>query len=267
MDYPWHYHPEYEIIYVEKSYGIRFMGNHIGNFTDGDLLFISSDLPHVWKNDNDFYQNNEELYVDVYVIHFLENALMDGFFDLPELAHIKNLFTLGQQGLLIKGRDHQRISALVKKVVTATGIDRLLLFLATLDAIAKTEEYELLSSPGYLNAVNGLDTERLNQVISFAMKNFTSDVDMEKVAGLANLTVSSFCRYFKSRTHKTYSQFINEIRVLNACKLLINSDQSIGEIAYRSGYNNVSHFNRQFKLVSGLTANDYKKKFLKIRRL
>src|SRR5690606_6284443 len=105
MDYPWHYHPEHEIIFVEKSYGIRFMGNHIGNFTDGDLMFISSNLPHVSKNDNDFYQGNKTLFVDVYVIHFRDDVLGAGFFDLPECTHIKKLFERGQQRVFIKGAD------------------------------------------------------------------------------------------------------------------------------------------------------------------
>ena len=116
MDYPWHYHPEFEIIFVEKSYGIRFMGSHIGNFSDGDLMFISSDLPHVWKNDRDFYQGNKDLFVDVYVIHFRKDAFNEGFFDLPEFTQIRKLFLSGQQGFLVReGEDHKKISSLVKR--------------------------------------------------------------------------------------------------------------------------------------------------------
>lgn len=261
MDYPWHYHPEYEIIYVEKSYGIRFMGNHIGNFNDGDLMFISSNLPHVWKNDKDFYQGSKELGVDVYVIHFLEDALKDGFFDLPELGRIKKLFSRGQQGVLIKGRDHQQIAGLVKETVAASGLERLLLFLKTLDAIAATNDYELLSSPNYTNSTNTADTERINIIMNFIVKNYAREIKIEEIARLVNLTESSFCRYFKSRTHKTYSQFLNEIRILNACKLLINSSMTITQICYDTGYNNISHFNRQFKLKTALTAYEYKRKY------
>lgn len=264
MDYPWHYHPEYEIIFVEKSYGIRFMGNHIGNFTNGDLMFISSNLPHVWKNDMDFYRDNKDLFVDVYVIHFREDALKDGFFDLPELTQIKRLFLLGQQGLSIRrGKDHKRISMLVKELVSSSGVDRLILFLKTLQTIANTKDYDLLSSPGYTNSVNISDTERINLVMNFIMKHYSEEVKLEKVAKLANLTKASFCRYFISKTHKTFSQFLNEIRILNACKLLINSNMTITEICYDTGYNNISHFNRQFKLITGLTAKNYAKKYLK----
>lgn len=261
MDYPWHYHPEYEIIFVEKSYGIRFMGNHIGNFSDGDLMFISSNLPHVWRNDKDFYQGDPNLFVDVYVIHFLEDALREGFFDLPEMSHIKKLFALGNQGVLIRGKDHPVIAGLVKQVVKASGISRLMLFLQTLDQIARTRDYELLSSPGYVNNMNLQDTERINRVMSFITDHYTDEIDMRQIAGLANLSVSSFCRYFKSRTHKTFSQFLNEVRILNACKALVTSEKTITQICYGSGYNNISHFNRQFRLITGLTAKEYRKKY------
>lgn len=261
MDYPWHYHPEHEIIFVEKSYGIRFMGSHIGNFADGDLAFIGSNLPHVWKNDNDFYQGNRDLFVDVYVIHFKEDVLGAGFFDLPECSHIKKLFTRGQQGVSITGADHTKISNLVKDVVAATGMERLTLFLKLLEIIAHTKDYELLSNAGYTSTVNSADTERINVVMNYIMQNYANDIKVEEIASLSHLTVSSFCRYFKARTQKTFSEFLNEVRILNACKMLVKNDMTITEICYEIGYNNISHFNRQFKNFTGLTAKEYAKKY------
>ena len=257
MPYPWHYHPEFEIIFVEKSYGIRLMGNHIGPFNDGDLMFLSPYLPHVWKNDNDFYQDNKDLMADVYVIHFLEDALGSGLFELAELTHIKKLFQLGQQGMLITGETHKPISELVKKVYHSNGIERIILFIQTLDAIASAKSYELLSSPGYVNSINLTDTERINKVMNFLMKNYHNEISLEKVAEMVNLNKSSFCRYFKSRTRKTFTEFLNEIRIGHACKLLVNENMTISEICYETGYNNISHFNRQFKLITGMTAKKY----------
>ncbi|MBK7709679.1 MAG: AraC family transcriptional regulator [Bacteroidales bacterium] len=263
MDYPWHYHPEFEIIFVEKSYGIRLMGNHAGNFSDGDLMFIGPNLPHVWKNDEDFYKGNKDLLVDVYVIQFREDALREGFFDLPEFTHIKKLFLLGQQGLLIKEQDGLEIAELIKKTYYSSGIERLIQFFKTLDAIARTENYDLLSSPGYTNSVNIADTERINKVMNFLMENYKKEVRLKEIAALVSLNISSFCRYFRSRTHKTCTQFINEIRIAHACKLLLNRSMTITEICYETGYNNISHFNRQFKLITGLTAREYSRKYLK----
>lgn len=262
MKYPWHYHPEFEIIFVEKSYGIRLMGNHIGNFNDGDLMFIGSNLPHVWRNDQDFYQGNKDLLVDVYVIQFREDSFNSGFYDLPEFVQIKKLFLLGQQGLLIKGNDKNKIIELIKAVYNSFGIERLINFLKTLEAVSKTTNYELLSNLGYQNSVTSTDTERINKVMNFLLENYTNEINMDELASLVNLNKSSFCRYFKGRTHKTCSQFLNEIRITHACKMLITSNITISEICYKIGYNNISHFNRQFKLITGLTAGVYAKKYM-----
>jgi YesN/AraC family two-component response regulator len=150
----------------------------------------------------------------------------------------------------------------VKQVVSSQGIDRLILFLKTLDAFANTKEYDLLSMLGYENSVDLADAERINTVMNFVMTNYSEEIKISTIAKLINLTEASFCRYFKSKTHKTFSQFLNEVRILNACKLLVDSNMTITQICYNAGYNNISHFNRQFKLITGLTAKEYSKKYL-----
>jgi AraC-like DNA-binding protein len=266
MDYPWHYHPEYEIIFVEKSYGIRFIGNDISKFDDGDLMFIGPNLPHVWKNDQDFYKENKDLYVDVYVIHFGKEALNEGFFIMPEFSQIKNLLERCNQGVKIgPGKDHKKISSLVKETVLHKGIEQLILFLKTLESFANAEQYDLLSLPDYNSSVNLMDAKRINEVMNYIMQNYSEDVKIEEAAALSGLTKSSFCRYFKSKTHKTFSYFLNEVRIQNACKLLVNTDRTVSQICYDCGYNNISHFNRQFKLITGLTATEYANKYLEVK--
>lgn len=263
MDYPWHYHPEFEIIYVERSYGIRLMGSHIGNFRDGDLMFISPNLPHVWRNDNDFYQNNKNKKVVVYVIHFREGVFGENFFSLPEFASLHKLFSLGQQGILIKGKNHKKISGLIKKVYAASGINRFILFLEILEAISNNQEYDLLSSPGYAKSINTIDTQRINKIVDYILDNYSNDIRVVETAGLVNMNKASFCRYFKAHTNKTFTQFLNEIRIAHACKLLIDSNMNASQVCYEVGYNNISHFNRQFKLFTGTSAMVYVKKYLK----
>jgi len=131
-----------------------------------------------------------------------------------------------------------------------------------LDTIARTEDYELLSNQGFTNSLNNADSERINKVMNYLMENYNCDIDLDKIADLVNLNKSSFCRYFKYRTHKTCFQFLNEIRIAHACKLLVNGELTISEICYETGYNNISHFNRQFKIITGLTAKIYAKKYL-----
>ena len=260
MDYPFHYHPEFEIIFVQKSHGLRLMGNHIGNFFDGDLVFIGPNLPHVWRNDKVYYQGDEDFKVDVFVIHFLESALGNDFFKLPEFTRVRKIFSLGQQGISIKGSDRRIVSGLIKSVYNSSGIDRLIFFMKTLNALVDVKDYELLSSPGYTNFINNADTERLNQVMNYCSENYYREIKLDEVSALVNLNKSSFCRYFKSRTFKTFSQFLNEIRIAKACKLLTDSDMTVSEICYECGYNNISHFNRQFKHIIGFTAREYSRK-------
>jgi AraC-like DNA-binding protein len=262
MDYPLHYHPEYEIIYVEKSYGIRLMGSHIGNFSDGDLVFISPNLPHVWRNDQDFYMGSTDHIVDVYVIHFREDALGENFFQLPEFAGIRKLFIAGQQGLLYSGKSRKEIATLIKSVYQTKGIDRLTQFLKTLEKLAVIDSWELLSSPEQTRFINSTDRDRINNLMEYLMKNYRHQISLDEAARRVTMNKSSFCRYFKSRTHKTFSRFLNEIRIAHACKLLANNNMTVTEICYDVGYNNISHFNRQIKVITGLTAGEYREKYL-----
>lgn len=264
MDYPLHYHPEFEIILVEKSTGLRIMGNHVDHFSDGDLIFISPNLPHVWKNDNEYYQGNQELYIDVYVIHFRENSLGQDFFTLPELNHIAKLFELGKQGIAITGQDHEKIADLIKCVYYASGMDRLVKFLQLLDALAVAKDIQLLSTELYVQSIQKMETDRINVVIDYMMQNYREPVNLDQLAEIISMNKTSFCRYFKSRVHKTCTEFLNEIRISQACRLLLNEHMNISEICYEVGYNNISHFNRQFKRITGMSAKVYRKQFINI---
>ena len=262
MDQPLHYHTEYEIVYIEKSYGVRLIGNHIGNFSDGDLMFISPNLPHVWKNDRFFYENQHNHKAIVYVINFREDALTEQFFDLPEFTQVKKIFILGKQGILFNNnKEKAKISKLVKQVYHSTGIKRLTLFFNTLEALTQAKDYILLSGPGYASSTNGTETDRINKVITYLMENYSREINLDEISSFTNLNKSSFCRFFKARTKKTYTQFLNEIRIVHACKLLTNGTMKISEVCYETGYNNISHFNRQFKLFTGSTAKEYSKKY------
>src|SRR5690606_18257071 len=140
------------------------------------------------------------------------------------------------------------------------GFERLAAFLHTLHAFANATDYELLSSPAYAeNSINRTETERINKVMDYLMENYNRDIRLDELASIAHMNKTSFCRYFKTIVHKTCTEFINELRITNACKMLINSNMNVSEIAYQCGYNNISHFNRQFKLITGLSGKQYRK--------
>ncbi|MBX2874027.1 MAG: AraC family transcriptional regulator [Saprospiraceae bacterium] len=253
MNYPWHYHPEYELIYVEKSYGIRLMGDHIGNFNDGDLVFISANVPHVWRNDKAFYRDDPNLMVDVYVIHFLEEHF-HRLLSLVEAKAIRELFRKGQRGLSIYGETHQRISQMVKTIYHTRGFTRIVMLLDVLNILSLSDEYESLASAGFHAVNNKLDSERMTKIYDYVMTNFDRPIHLSEVAALVHLNKTSFCRYFKSRTSKSFSQFVNEIRIGQACKILMNTDYTVSQVASMAGYNNISHFNRKFREFMGMSA-------------
>jgi|SRR5690606_14478790 len=209
-------------------------------------------------------QDREDLHIDVYVIHFLEDALSSGFFDLPELNHIAKLFEMGKQGVAVLGDDNMKTVALVKAVYHASGFDRLVNFLRLLDALASAKDIKLLSSATYAQSIDKVETDRINVVIDYMMQNYQENIHIDQLADIIGMNKTSFCRYFKSRVHKTCTEFLNEIRISQACKLLINEPMTISEICYAVGYNNISHFNRQFKQITGSSAKVYRNKLLKV---
>jgi AraC-like DNA-binding protein len=263
LDYPWHFHPEYEIIWIERSYGMRFMGDNIDNFSAGEVVFISPNLPHVWKNHDDFYQNKPELEVRCIVIHFREDAFGAGFFQLPEMKALQSLFERGKQGILFTS-NKKKIIDLMKKILVTKGLGRTILFLEILKLLSEHKHYRLLAIPGFNDRNNLNDTARIGKIYDYTVRNYREEIDMGKISSIIAMSKSSFCRYFKSRTRKTYSRFVNEIRIGHACKLLIESDMTTSSICYNVGYNNISHFNRQFREITQMTSGEYRKKHKRI---
>ena len=261
IDIPWHYHPEHQIIYVNKGYGTRFVGNHIGNFYEGDVALIGSNLPHVWKNDNDFYKNDSSKISDIYVLHFLIEKIATTLFSLPESLTIKKLLIRSNRGLLITGRTRLVVIKKIETLYQAKGFERILLLLDILNVLAKSKDLLPLSSEGFHVVTSELDQQRIRKVHDYVMSNYHKEVNVQTVAEMLHLTKSSFCRYFKSKTTRTFSRFLNEIRIGKASRLLISNDQTVLEIAKAVGYNNVSHFNRQFKEITGKTPKQFSSEY------
>lgn len=250
---PWHYHPEYEVVLIIKGRGMRFIGNHIADYEVGDLCFIGSNLPHLYRKDE------SETVGGSLVIHFKEDFLGDEFATAPEMQKIKRLFEKATMGLQVNGESKLLICAMMNEMPELKGMDRLISLLRILNELASTEEYELLSSPE-ITGQNSDDSHRLNRVFDYVIKNFREDIQVSEVAKLANMSYSGFCRYFKNRTKKNFTHFVNEIRVGHACRRLIESDLSVDSIGYESGFNNKTNFMEQFRRIVKCTPYKFKKK-------
>ncbi len=258
---PLHFHPEYELTLIAESHGKRFIGDHLDSFNPGDLLLIGPDLPHFYKNDEVYYQGNPELNVRAIVVHFLEDGFGKGFFDLTEMSSIKKLLEKSKQGMKIVGETQKRVALEMEKMVALRGFERAICLVKILHSISLSEDYQLLSSRSFKNNCMPEDVKRINKVYEFLLTNFKQEIQITEVANLVNMNISSFCRFLKKSSGKTFSQILNELRIGHACKLLLENDVTISEACYASGYNNISYFNRKFKSINKLSPLQYRKSY------
>lgn len=257
FDVPWHFHPETEILYIEKSSGLRFVGDHSEAFEEGDIGLIGSNLPHVWKNDSIYRKNIPGLTAHCYVVHFHETIFKGPLAVLPEIQGINQLLHDSQSGIKFTGAARASIAAQMKDIVNTSGIDKLIKLIKILDVMSQTDEKQILASTGYSKIRKSFDFDRFDKAQRFMIDNFQKNITLEEVSDLVGMTPTSFCRYFKKHTSKSFHTVLNEIRVGHACKLLLENKMNISGIGYESGFNNVSNFNEQFKKIKGLSPSQY----------
>lgn len=254
---PWHYHREYELVLVIESQGKRFIGNVVSEFNSGYLTFLGPDLPHLYRNSPDYYQNNSSFRARSIVIHFIERSLGLDFLALPQMKKVNRLFELSKQGMDIYGETKRKVVLKMEELLQTSCLQRLICLLEILNILADSTEIRLISEPGIVG-YNAFETERLNLVFQYMIENFNEDIQLEDVASLIHMTRCSFCRFLKDRTKRTFSNLLTEIRLNHAAKLLVESKADVIQIAYESGYNNMSNFNRQFKKKFLMSPKKYK---------
>lgn len=255
---PWHYHPEYELVLVLKSTGRRMVGDHIGYFQEGDLVCMGPYLPHVWVNDSHYINGQADHLAEAIVIHFKDNFLGEEFLNIPEMDAFKNFLKLSKRGMAFDGKTKEQINSLMIGMVGMNGIQRLSSLLSIFDILSHTKEFELLASAGY--ACNtATTTDRLGKITAYVMNNFEREISLPEIAGIANMAVTTFCNFFKDQYRVTFIEYLNSVRIGHACKLLSGSDQTIVQVAYECGFNNLANFNRQFKKYKKMTPTEYRK--------
>ena len=197
------------------------------------------------------------------VIHFNESFWGNHFLDLPENKKLKLTLERAQRGIQVQDKSKKQIGELMESILDAEGPKRIILLMEALLAIERSSLHEkLLSSMGFRHNFEESENERINAIYNYSLANFKRKIQMEEMAAIANISPSSFCRYFKSRTRKTYTQFINEIRVGHACKLLIEDNISVKQICYESGFYNFASFHKHFKSITGKSPLTYQKTYL-----
>ena len=259
----WHYHSEYELTLIVKSSGTRFVGDHIDRYSENDLIFIGKNLAHTWKSDGP--GESSSLSCEALVIHFREDFLGNSFFGTPELLTVEKFLQVSGRGVKITGNTQNQVIALMYEIVHKRGIDKLITLLRILSALAHSEDLILLSSDGYSQYINENENDRLNKVHAYIMNNFKSPIRLTDAADIANMSPTAFSRYFKQRMQKPFSQFVIELKIGYACKLLMQHQFSILQICYECGFQNVSNFNKLFKNFTELSPKQFQLKHKSLR--
>lgn len=258
----WHYHPELELHYVLKGEGVRFIGDTISNFSSGEIILLGENLPHTWRCNEEYYQNKTDLDVEAIVVQFLPDCLGKDFIHLPESFLIPKLFEKAKKGMVIHGQTRELLIDLMVKAPNANQIDKLIILINILKLLSETEEFTEISSSHAFYQSNESDSIRLNKICSYTLSNYKREITLKEIASYSNLSVTSFCRYFKLMTKKTFYDFLIEIRISHACRLLIENKIPTEMICFECGFNNISNFYRHFKKVSKMTPMEYKKIYL-----
>ncbi len=255
----WHYHPEIELIHLEEGSGTQFVGDDIRHFQAGDLLLIGSDLPHYWRCDEKYFTADSEDLVKATVVHFRDDFWGKAFLQLPENRKVRELLEESGQGVRFFGTAQEPVKRILGQALHAAGSHRIRLLLEALEILAGTQERQLLSTVGHPKGFNEEETDRINRIYKHSLEHFQRKISLGEIAGVAHISPHSFCRYFKTRTRKTYFRFLLELRVGHACKLLTQGKLSIAQTCYESGFNNFANFNRYFKGITGKTPSAYRK--------
>ena len=258
--YPnWHFHPHYQLFTVIRGTGTRFIGDDIRHFEEGDTVFLGPNMPHLWRSDRNYFEKESQLKTEGIVVYFKEDFLGTDFFEKPEMFDIKSFLKNSERGLDITGKMGAEIVIDLNELLGLTGFEGISKLLNILHKLSVTNDYQYISSSNYTNTHKISETERMRIVHEYVLKHFKENINLSTVASLSNMTEAAFCRYFKSRTNKTFSDFVKEIRIGNACKILQDENKSISQTCYESGYNTVSNFNNQFKSLKGVSPLQYKK--------
>ena len=252
FEFKWHYHPEYELTLITQGKGKRLVGDSYENFETGDLVLLGSSLPHTWTSDATKNKN-----VSAVVIQFSEDFIKR-FLELKEFAGVSALLSYADWGLVFQNSHH--LHKELERLPTLTGIEKITVLLTILQKLSE-QKYITVSSE-YFQVVRGEKTEkRINKICQFIQKHSDKKLTLEQVAGLIHLSRSAFSKFFKRATGKTFSDYVNDIRVSNACFLLSESDKAISEIAYETGFESLTYFNRVFLKKKGVPPKRFRLSF------
>jgi len=260
--YPWHFHGEFEIVYILKSSGKRFVADSVEPFREGDITMVGSNLPHYWKSDIRDEPGNSN-WVNAIVVQFNKDFFGEVIHAYPEFHRISELLKRSARGICFGEHADERVGKMFQRLLKLRGLDRMLYFIKLLDTLAGIEDYRILASKAYLLEEHKEPNNRFDKIMHFINANYQRKIAQEEVAKKIGMTTVAFCRYFKEKTGKGFVLFVNEMRIGYACKLLIENHLSISQICFECGFGNISYFNRMFKRQTRCTPGEYQQQFIR----
>lgn len=257
-----HFHKECQLVYVVESEGKRIIGDSVETFNSDEMILLGPDIPHVWHNDKRYFEKETgeaKTHARSIALFFDPEKLQDAMIPFGTTKQVESLLKKARRGMKFSGKTKKGLRQLLLEMTTQQDLTQLITFIRILDLLTRTREFELLASQGYINTYQERDNDRINRVFKYVFSNFKSDIQLDDIAKLANMNKQAFCRYFKSRTQKTFIQFVNEVRIGHACKLIADGEVQISQLAFKCGYNSLSNFNRFFKEIKEVTPREYMK--------
>ena len=260
--FPWHFHGEYEIVYVLKSNGTRFVGDNIEKYHPGDITLLGTNLPHFWRSETG---NDNQHRVNAIVVQFNKDFFKDEIRSYPEFYKINELLKLSARGVNFTGPESEVAGRMLKKLLKMEGLEQMLYFIKILHHMGSTDNYRLLASNGYqLDGNKNMKdvSTRLDKVMFYINNNYRKEITLEEVASKIGMNRTALSRYFKEKTGKTFIYFVNELRIGYACELLVENKLTVSQICFECGFNNLSNFNRIFLRQTGFTPVAYRLQYL-----
>jgi AraC-like DNA-binding protein len=259
FDAAWHYHKEFELIYISQSNGIRFVGDSVAPFFAGDLVLVGSYLPHLWRNDPSYYEAGSKKKIKTIVTKFTKDFLGDSIFHKTEFYEIGKLFNDCKFGLSFGENISRSLHKDILELPNLSPTEQCIKLLSILHKLSLVDEKDrVVLSSSDMRQTSTESSERIDTVLKYISDNYSKSITLNEIAGVACMTTNSFCRFFKKMTNKSFTQFLNEIRVKNASRILVQENIPVSEICYIVGFNSVTNFNKQFKQIMGSTPKKFR---------
>ena len=252
-----HSHRNFELNYIASGTGKRIVGNSISGYAKGDLVLLGPHIPHCWDN----LETEQDTIAECIVTHFNENIISSDFFNIPELEQVVDLLKNASNGIWFKGKKTEKVGQTLKKMVTLKGLERYIELLKVFHLLLQIDERENLALPSALTNTFETDQDQINKIYEYVFNNIQTGIRLKEASALVFKEPGSFCRYFKKKTNQTFMDYVKNVRIGMAAKLLAETDKQITQICYECGYNNLANFNHYFRVIMNKTPSEYRKEF------